>query len=131
MQETLADLARDFMISTANDFARPGGFVSAFRIIYRDNAPMVTVGGILPARGAARLATQLVNDPTWHCRPEKPIIAPHLTIREAAVLQSRLPSGTRLGRDAVRALGFDLEEEQIEAFENYYRYYPAFAQIVM
>lgn len=131
MQETLADLARDFMQSTANDLARPGGFVSAFRLIYRDNAPMVTVGGILPVRGATRIAAQLANDSTWHCRPEKPIIAPHLTIREAAVLQSKLPRGTRLGRDVVRELGFDLEEEQIEAFETYYRYYPAFAQIAM
>jgi hypothetical protein len=30
----------------------------------------------------------------------------------------------------VRDLGFDLEVGQIEAFETYYRQYPAFAQIV-
>lgn len=129
MQETLADFARDFMQSTANDLARPGGFVPAFRIIYRDNAPMVTVGGILPTKGAAATA-RLIVDQDWLCRPEKRIVAPHLTIREASVLQSRLPSTDRLDRDAVRALGFDLEDDQLEAFQAYYRQYPSFAQIV-
>lgn len=130
MQETLADLTRDFMQSTANDLARPGGFVSAFRLIYRDNAPMVTVGGILPSRGAARIAADVVSQSAWSCRPAKPIVAPHLTIREAVVLQSRLPAAGPLGRDAVRALGFDLDDDQLEAFQAYYRHYPAFAQIV-
>ena len=130
MQETLADLTRDFMQSTANDLARPGGFVSAFRLIYRDNAPMVTVGGILPSRGAARIAADVVSQEAWNCRPAKPIVAPHLTIREAVVLQSKLPNVGPLGRDTVRALGFDLDDDQLEAFETYYRHYPAFAQIV-
>lgn len=130
MQETLADLARDFMQSTANELARPGGFIPAFRLIYRDGSPMVTVGGILPARGAAKAAGEVVAEPTWNCRPTMPIVAPHLTIREAVVLQSQLPRGTRLDRDLVRSLGFDLDDGQLEAFETYYRHYPAFAQIV-
>lgn len=130
MQQTLADFARDFMQSTANDLARPGGFLPAFRIVYRDNAPMVTVGGVMPAKGAATTAAAVVNDQSWMCRPAKPIVAPHLTIREASVLQSRLPSTNPLDREAVRALGFDLEEDQLEAFETYYRQYPSFAQIV-
>jgi hypothetical protein len=51
-------------------------------------------------------------------------------MREAAVLQSLLPCRTKLTRTDVQNLGFDLEDEQIEAFEIYYRQYPAFAQIV-
>jgi hypothetical protein len=62
--------------------------------------------------------------------PAKPITAPHLTIREATVLQSQLPRVDHLTRELVRGLGFDLEVGQIEAFETYYRQYPAFAQIV-
>jgi len=42
-----------------------------------------------------------------------------------------LPRANPLSRAEVRALGFDLNEEQIEAFETYYRQYPAFAQIVV
>jgi hypothetical protein len=130
MQETLADLSLGYMQSVAAEVARPGGFVPAFRVLYRDGAPMVTIGGILPARGAARIAADLVAEPTWPCRPAVPIKAPHLTLREAAVLQSQLPRSGQLTRAAVQALGFDLEEDQLSAFETYYRQYPAFAQIV-
>lgn len=130
MQETLANLSLGYMQSVAAEVARPGGFVPAFRVIYRDGAPMVTVGGILPARGAARIAADLVAAPNWPGRPAVPIRAPHLTLREAAVLQAQLPRNDQLTRAAVQALGFDLEDDQIAAFETYYRQYPAFAQIV-
>lgn len=130
MQETLADLAIDFMKSVAAELARPGGFVPAFRLIYRDTSPMVTVGGIIPAKCAAVVVKDLVGKRSWSCRPAKPIIAPNLTIREAATLQSQLPRIERLSRERVQELGFDLEDDQIEAFEMYYRQYPAFAQIV-
>ena len=130
MQETLANLAIDYMKSIAADQARPGGFVPAFRAIYKDTAPMVTVGGILPAQRSAPIVVGVVTRTDWPCFPEKPIVAPHLTIREAAVLQSKLPSATGLSRGTVKELGFDLEDDQIEAFEKYYRYYPTFAQIV-
>lgn len=130
MQDTLASLTIDFMKSVAADLARPGGFIPAFRLIYKDTAPMITVGGLLPPRGALRTAAALVDDASWPCRPAKPITAPHLTIREATVLQSQLPRADRLTKDLVHDLGFDLEVGQIEAFETYYRQYPAFAQIV-
>ena len=130
MRDTLADLALQFMGAVASDISRPGGFVPAFRVIYKDSAPMVTVGGILPVPEEAQAAKSMVNAINWPCRPSKPIKAPHLTIREAAALQSQLPCSERLSRADVQRLGFDLEEEQIEAFENYYRQYPAFAQII-
>jgi hypothetical protein len=130
MQVTLADLGLDFMKSIAAEIARPGSFVPAFRVLYRDGAPMVTIGGVLPARGAVRGVRDLVNGPSWPSRPEKPIAAPHLTMREAAVLQSLLPCGNKLSRIDIQRLGFDLDSDQIEAFETYYRQYPAFAQIV-
>jgi hypothetical protein len=130
MQETLANLAMDLMQSVAAELARPGGFVPAFRAIYRDTTPMVTVGGLLPVRGAARIAADVVNGAEWRCRPVKPIEAPNLTIREAALLQSQLPRAEKLSREFVQSLGFDLEVEQIEAFEQYYRQYPSFAQII-
>jgi len=91
---------------------------------------MVTIGGILPTKGAARVVKDLVNGSSWPAWRPRPITAPHLTMREAAVLQSLLPCATKLTRQNVRDLGFDLDEDQIEAFETYYRQYPAFAQIV-
>ena len=131
MGDTLADLATDFMKSSAARAARPGGFVPTFRMIYRDGAVMVTVGGILPSsRDTARAVSDIVETDEWKCRPERPIISPLLTIREAMALQSKLPSPEGLSRKIVQALGFDLEDEQIEAYERYYREYPAFAQII-
>lgn len=130
MQESLADFAMDYMRSLAGDLARPGGFVPAFRIIYKDSSPMVTVGGLLPSKGAARVATDVVNAAGWSARPAQPIIAPHLTMREAAVLQSQLPRADQLSRALVQGLGFDMEDEQLETFQRYYKQYPAFAQIL-
>ncbi len=131
MRNTLADLATDFMKSSAARAARPGGFVPAFRMIYRDGAVMVTVGGVLPSsRDTARTVSNIVEANEWKCRPENPIISPLLTIREAMTLQSMLPSPEGLSRKLVRDLGFDLEDEQIKAYVKYYREYPAFAQII-
>jgi hypothetical protein len=130
MRDTLANLALQLMGAVASDTSRPGGFVPAFRAIYKDSAPMVTVGGVLPVPAAVQTAKSVVDAANWPCRPPKPIRAPHLTIREAAALQSQLPCSQRLSRSDVQALGFDLEDEQIEAFEKYYRQYPAFAQII-
>jgi hypothetical protein len=130
MQETLADLTIDYLVAAASDMSRPGGFVPGFRVIYQDGAPMVTVGGVLPAKGAARVVADIVSAATWPCKPTRPIKAPHLTMREAAVLQSQLPRETALQRADVQALGFDLEADELEAFQTYYRQYPAFAQIV-
>lgn len=130
MQQTLADLTLDFMQSIASDIARPGGFVPAFRVIYQDSAPMVTVGGLLPSKGSAKIAKDLIAAEDWVGRPKKPIVAPNLTLKEAATLQAKLPRPDRLTRAVIQSLGFDLEDEQIEAFQMYYRQYPAFAQIL-
>lgn len=130
MRETLADLTLKSMVAIAADMSRPGGFVPAFRAIYQDGAPMVTVGGALPAPKDVPLVRSVVEAEDWPCRPAKPIRAPHLTIREAAALQQQLPCARTLSRGDVQALGFDLEDDQIEAFQLYYRQYPAFAQII-
>lgn len=130
MQKTLADFGLDFMKSVAADMARPGGFVPAFRIVYEDGPPMVTIGGVLPAKADFSAAKEAVGAANWPAWPTLAIRAPHLTMREAAVLQSRLPGATKLTREKVKELGFDLEDGQIEVFETYYREYPAFAQVV-
>ena len=130
MQKTLANLAMESMVAIAAESGRLGGFVPAFKVIYKDSAPMVTVGGILPTSVNKSTAQDQVNNVNWRCCPSERIVAPHLTIREAATLQAQLPSEQGLTRKSVQKLGFDLKEEQITAFEQYYREYPAFAQII-
>lgn len=130
LSQTLIRFTTDFMVSTAASIARPGGFVSAFRISYRDSSPMVTLGGVLPAKGAVGTARATVGEREWPGIVGDPIAAPHLTLMEAAVLQAQLPRSRPLTRKAIRRLGFDLEEEQIRSFERYCRHYPAFAQVM-
>lgn len=132
MYDTLADFAIDFMKAAVAAVRRPGGFVPSFRMIYRDGPVMVTVGGILPSSlDRATSAREVVESETWRCRPEEPIVSPLLTMRESMALQSLLPRQEALSRNSVTELGFDLKEEQIRAYEKYYKEYPAFAQIVI
>ncbi|WP_446831884.1 O-methyltransferase [Candidatus Foliamicus sp.] len=130
MQRTLASLATKFMKAVALDARRPGGFVPAFRIVYRDSAPMVTVGGVLPEAPKQGNIWQRISDSDWQCQPTEVIAAPHLTIREVMALQSTLPNPGGLTRKRVKELGFDLEEDQIQVYERYYREYPSFAEVV-
>ena len=131
MKETLADLAISSMKSAAADMRRVGGFVPAFRMLYRDGADMVTVGGILPSSFHMAQDTEQLLAGNWTCMPEEVIVSPLLTMREAKVLQAQLPSSRALTREQIRRIGFDLEDEQIRAYEKYYKEYPAFAQVVI
>ena len=130
MQHTLVELTTQFMQAEAANAARPGGFIPAFSIIYKDTSLMITVGGILPAPTTVHSSIKLVADPAWKCQVVAPIVAPHLTLREILALQSQLPREGGLSGDVVRKLGFDLECEKIDAFADYYREYPIFAQVL-
>lgn len=126
---TLSKLVSDFMSSSAARVARPGGFVPAFSIRYKDSTPMITVGGILPAKGAAPAAWATVRAADWPALCKREIVAPPLTLKEAAVFQSQLPALSPMTRTTIRRLGFDLKPDQLKSFERYYRYYPVFAQV--
>jgi hypothetical protein len=130
LPETLADLTRDFMISATSASARPGGFIPAFRLIYSDTATMVTVGGVLPTPGAAPAVKALVRNGEWPALVERRISTPHLTIKEAAVLRSQLPARRPMTRKTIQKLGFDLQDDQIASFQEFFRYYPSFAQVM-
>lgn len=126
---TMADLLQQFLQATAENCARQGGFVPAFRAAYRDKASMVTVGGILPAVENRDHVSALVAEERWEGFSELAIVAPHLTLKELAVLQAQMPRAELMDRTIVQELGFDLGNDQIEIFRRYYRHYPAFAQL--
>lgn len=129
LPETIGSLLTGFMTSAAVASGRPGGFVPAFDMVYRDTATMLTVGGVLPTVGTVPAVREVVGSPAWPGIVRQRILAPHLTVKEAATLQAELPSARRLTRAKVRRLGFDLADEQLAAFERYYRYFPSFAQV--
>lgn len=129
LPNTLADLMMDFLKSEVADTARPGGFIEAFRLPYLDSVAMVTIGGILPAKGAAAAARALVAAESWNGIVGETIEAPPMTLREIAALQAELPAVASLTRERVQELGFDLHERQVRSFQKYYKYLPSFAEI--
>ncbi|QBB70872.1 hypothetical protein ELE36_11180 [Pseudolysobacter antarcticus] len=130
LPDLMASLVLDFMKSAAAQVARPGGFVPSFRMAYRDQTPMVTVGGVLPRRENVDVVKTTIKADEWSGMVSGTIVAPHLTTKESTALQAELPSHVPLDRNIVQQLGFDLDDDQIEAFQKFYRFYPSFAQVV-
>lgn len=130
LQETLSDLSLNFMKGIASGLSRPGGFIPAFSVPYKDGTPMVTFGGVLPSTVSAECVKALVASDEWSGVIDNSIVAPHLTLREAGGLQALLPKATQLTRAEVHELGFDLSDEELAVFQTYYKYYPSFAQVV-
>jgi putative O-methyltransferase len=130
MPEILLEYVGRYMTAVAAGAARPGGFITAFRIAYRDGKPMVTVGGVLPSKGAVPAARAAILSRAWPAIVKEPIAIVPLTLKEAVAMQAELPRAGRLTRKTLRRLGFDLEEDNLPTFEKYYRYYPLFAQVV-
>ena len=131
LQLTLAKLSTQYLQSVAAEINRPGGFVPAFQVPYKDGAAMATFGGILPNASLANQIEDVVQDDDWKGRVIEQIQAPHLTVREASGIQSLLPSKFPIMRDQIKALGFDLTEGEIAVFQKYYKQYPSFAQVVL
>lgn len=129
LPDLLANLVIDSMKSAAASACRPGGFYPCFRIVYRDGADMVTVGGILPSTGSLPTIRETVREKSWPSQPIEAVTIPPLTIKEISILQAQLPRRKKLTRTSIRRLGFDLEENQVEAYEKFYKYYPTYAQI--
>jgi len=125
----LSNSINNKLASAASKCGRVGGFVKAFDIRYRDGSPMVTAGGVLPAKENRASASLLVKSAGWQGIVKDPIETPHLTAREIATLQAEMPRHKRLTRSRVRELGFDLEVAQIKSFQDHYRIFPRFAQV--
>lgn len=130
LAQNLAKLTLDVMGAASSAARKENGFVPAFNIVYQDKATMVTVGAIFPRSENRRELKRITQSSTWPGIVTDPVIAPHLTSKESAVLQASLPARRSMTRADVRQLGFDLDQRQIEAFERFYRHYPTFAQII-
>lgn len=123
----LAQATLDYLYGKTRALARRGGFVRAFSLPYRDSAPMVTVGGVLPPPIATEDVRHLVGRADWPGISTRPIETAPLTQLEVTRLRSLLPA-TSITREQVRDMGFDLDEEQIEFFCKHYLRFPVFVQ---
>jgi len=126
-----ADDFKDDRIDQAIEFGRPGGFTPAFTVPYRDSAPMLTVGGVLPAKGAVSTVRACIESAEWPGFVSEPLEVPPLTAKETSALQSLLPSVGEVTEADVEGLGFRLKPEMIRSFSHQYVRYPTFVQIAL
>lgn len=103
--------------------------VPLFRIRYRDGAPMVTLGLHLPSPLSIDGVRGIVADPSWPGIVEEAITTPPLTTREVGAIRALLPAPGSITRADIQQAGFDLEENQLDAFIAHYNRYPTFAQL--
>jgi hypothetical protein len=104
-------------------------FIQLFNYIYKDGAPMLTVGGMIGTsedqrrlRSAGILGHRFVRRQT---QPLK-ISVPPLTLREKYWLDSRLDNNLTPAR-----LIFELESELLRNYKSFYREYPTYMETML
>jgi len=130
LSDILARSLENRMVSLALGTGRPGA-IPAFRLVYKDGTPMVTVGVYLPSSTQLDRTRRAMDDPSWCGIVERPITTPPLTAREVNAMRALLPSTSSLSRADIQRVGFDLDDDQLDAFTTHYTRYPAFAQLAL
>jgi hypothetical protein len=130
LPETVASYVSTYIDARCKTFARKPGWIPAFTMPYRDNAQMVTVGGILPSAATVAEISSIISEAEWPGFPTVPVETPPLTPKELGALQRVLPAKAPLTRADLRRLGFDLEDGMLDVYCAHYRRYPSFFQVV-
>ena len=129
---TLAAVLRNHLNHVVRMAARGLRFVPILNLSYQDNAPMITIGGVLADEAQqAVLAAQKFEGWGDFAYSEEPHIidAPPLTLREKLALDRLMPSEHAPSDADVRRLGFGLKERQRVAYHRFYRLYPMFGEV--
>jgi hypothetical protein len=127
--KVLSQSALDFLVAAGLQGGRAGGAFPAFRLMYQDGSPMVTVGVALTSGATSTPVEELIGSAGWRGEIDQPISTPPLTAREMNALQAALPTQAPLTRADVREMGFDLLDDQIASFTRHYLEYPSFVQV--
>ena len=104
-------------------------FIQLFNYIYRDGAPMLTVGGMIGTREDQRkLRDAQVLDHRFVRRRAHPlkISVPPLTLREKYWLDSRLDDNLTPAN-----LAFELERDLLNNYRSFYRQYPTYMETML
>ncbi len=126
---TLGESLQDYIISATAKSGRPGRYRPMCLLPYRDNAAMVTIGGVFANEAIDVAAKRRITSKDWEGFPEIEISAPPLTLREQATIQAMLPKRGVLGKNGLARKGIHLDAEGIAKIAQFYRHYPQFAMI--
>ena len=109
-----------------------------FNIAYKDSTQMLPVGAAIENKQYSNRTTEelikLEAQKAIRRMSEDSQITikvPPLTLKEKATLDQLMPCDTTPTEDMVSQLGFRLKPSQIEAYHNFYRYYPMFGEITI
>lgn len=113
---------------------RGGKFISFLNYYYKDNAPMITVGGMfVDDESDIKLRENRCFANSEYIGPGLyPIQVPPLTHRERISLDALLPSVEQLNQDEVfRRLGFRLDQGQLDDYSKFYKLYPSYGEVTL
>ena len=128
----LASLLFDHLTRATRKSGRKERFTPMFNFYYKDNAPMLTVGGMITdERDAAALAACELSKKFDYVTGEeqRSINVPPLTFREKMALDQLLPSAGPPTEVEVGSLGFTLKPQQVADYHRFYRHYPTYGEI--
>lgn len=106
--------------------------VPLFNYLYSDQATMLTFGGMAAdEQDATRLRTSGIFDLSYVTgEAQLKIDVPLLTHREKMEMDRLLPRDEPLPDAALDRLRCGLSASEVEAYRNFYRHYPTFAELV-
>lgn len=116
-------------LSTSTKLRPDGEFLQTLQLLYADNAPMLTIGGVVVAGGAERskIRTALIGlDFVSYASKVVEISVPPLTERERLFLNSRIGSSTKSKKPP-----FEITPSMAKAYRRYSRHYPSYVESVM
>lgn len=104
-------------------------FIPLFNFYYSDNAPMLTIGGIIEKEGEGRLLwadhLRSLKFLTRRLDPVQ-ISVPALTLRERHWLDQNIAN-----QELVRRPPFELRKTMLNAYSKYNRHYPDYHEVVI
>jgi hypothetical protein len=113
---------------------RGGKYVSFLNYYYKDNAPMITVGGMfVDETNEDKLKANRCYTGSKYIGPGLyPIQVPPLTHRERISLDALLPTAQSLKEEDILArLGFKLPQDQLDDYAKFYKLYPSYGEVVL
>lgn len=113
---------------------RGGKFISFLNYYYKDNAPMITVGGMFvdEHHEEALKANRCFSGSKYIGPGLYPIQVPPLTHRERISLDALLPTTESLKEgDILKQLGFQLPQSQLDDYAKFYKLYPSYGEVVL
>lgn len=113
---------------------RGGKYISFLNYYYKDNAPMITVGGMFVDEASEELlkANRCYLGSKYIGPGLYPIQVPPLTHRERISLDALLPNAQNLNEgDILEKLGFRLPQSQLDDYAKFYKLYPSYGEVVL